>query len=60
MQDGDFGSLKLTEKGWAVLKGEEIVMGRLAEENSRDLLPENDETQFDLKLFEIMRQKRKE
>jgi ATP-dependent DNA helicase RecQ len=60
MQDGDFGSLKLTEKGWAVLKGEEIVMGRLAEENSRDLLSENDDTQFDLKLFDIMRKKRKE
>jgi ATP-dependent DNA helicase RecQ len=60
LQDSDFGSLKLTEKGWAILKGNEIVMGSLAEENTRDPRPENDDMDFDRELFEIMRKKRKE
>jgi ATP-dependent DNA helicase RecQ len=50
----------LTEKGWAILKGNEIVMGSLAEENTRDPRPENDDMDFDRELFEIMRKKRKE
>ncbi len=63
-QDMDFGGLKLTPKGWDVLKGQLTVRGQLAEENiiaplvEKSKLPENQA--FDQKLFEILRKQRKQ
>jgi ATP-dependent DNA helicase RecQ len=58
-QDAEFGSLKLTANGWAVLKTEQTVMGRLEEEEVQKFhSPENDPT-YDEELFETLRKKRK-
>ncbi|MGD2271915.1 MAG: DNA helicase RecQ [Desulfobacterales bacterium] len=59
-QDTEYGSLKLTEKGWAVLKAKQSVLGRLAEENIPKLSPEVRAPSYDGELFEILRIKRKE
>lgn len=62
-QDMEFGGLKLTQKAWDVLRGKEIVQGRLEEEwpNNANKKEPRDETKpdYDPKLFEILRKKRK-
>ena len=64
LQDMEFGSLKLTQKGWDVLKGDMTVRGQLEQEES---VPppvtgsgKADDLSYDGRLFEIMRKKRKE
>jgi len=63
-QDMEFGGLKLTPKGWDVLKGRLTVRGQLAEETifapllEESSHPEN--SAFDQKLFEILRKQRKQ
>ena len=63
-QDMDYGSLKLTAKGWDVLRGELEVWGQLELENA--VIPDTSETtkladlDYDRELFEILRQTRKQ
>ena len=63
-QDMEFGGLKLAQKAWDVLKGKEIVQGRLEEEwtNDANKKESRDESgpNYDPKLFEILRKKRKD
>jgi ATP-dependent DNA helicase RecQ len=59
-QDTEYGSLKLTHKGWAVLKAKETVLGRLEEENIYKIPSPKNEPDYDRELFEILRKKRKE
>ena len=64
VQDMDYGSLKLSAKGWDVLKGKLEVWGQLESDNS--VIPDTSETarladlDYDLELFEILRQARKQ
>jgi len=63
-QDMEFGSLKLTDKGWEVLKGRLEVWGQLAQEDTVAKLVEEsrraDALNFNPQLFDILRRKRKE
>jgi len=64
LQDMEFGSLKLTDYGWTVLRGDETVLGYLDQEP--DVAPfvdepgQADDLTCDDRLFEILRSKRKE
>ena len=59
VQDMEFGSLKLTDKAWGVLKGEEKVSGMVAADRVHDT-PESDmDLDYDRDLFEILRKERK-
>jgi ATP-dependent DNA helicase RecQ len=58
-QDTEFGGLKLTADGWAVLKAEQTVMGRLEEENVQEFHSLENDAQYDRELFETLRKKRK-
>jgi ATP-dependent DNA helicase RecQ len=60
IQDTEYGSLRLTQKGWAVLRTKQTVLGHLDEEKIPKLSPEIHTPDYDLKLFEILRKKRKE
>ena len=64
VQDMEFGSLKLTDKGWDVLKGSFEVWGQLAQERAVEKLVEesqrSDDLNFNQQLFEILRKERKE
>lgn len=63
-QDMEFGSIKLTEKGWQVLKGNLKVWGQLDLEQTVEKLIEssrqNLELNFNSRLFDRLRQKRKD
>ena len=63
-QDMDFGSLKITDKGWDVLKGRSEVWGQLAPERMAEKLVEasrrSEDLNFNQQLFEILRRERKE
>ncbi len=63
-QDMDFGGLKLTAKGWDVLKGQLDVWGALAPEPIAEKLVEesqrSDKLNFNQQLFEILRRERKQ
>jgi ATP-dependent DNA helicase RecQ len=63
-QDMEFGSLKLMDKGWDVLKGRNEVWGQLAQEHTVERLVEksqrSDNLNFNRQLFEILRKERKE
>jgi ATP-dependent DNA helicase RecQ len=60
----EFGSLKLTDNGWTVLRGDKTVLGYLDQE--LDVAPfvdepaRTDDLTSDDRLFEILRSKRKE
>jgi ATP-dependent DNA helicase RecQ len=66
----DHGSLKLTPKAWAVLRGEEAFFGRVDADPkgpgkgrgalSRQRQPEGAPEEYDAGLFEALRKKRKE
>ena len=64
VQDMEFGSLKLTDKGWDVLKGRSEVWGQLAQERTVARLVEesqrSDDLNFSPQLFETLRRERKE
>ncbi len=58
-QDGDnYGVLKITDKGYRVMKGLEPVMGSLKEVKAHRSMPEGGD--YDEGLFELLRDKRKE
>jgi ATP-dependent DNA helicase RecQ len=63
VQDMEFGSLKLTAKGWDVLKGDLKVKGELDQTSAAaPTAPQParlDDLDYDWKLFEILRQTRK-
>jgi len=63
-QDMEFGSLKLTDKGWDVLKGDLTIWGQL-EQQPPSAQPAQytnriDDLDYDRELFEILRKMRKE
>lgn len=62
--DYDHGTLKLTQKAWEVLKGKEVVRGRLEEgkKEKGEVLgqQEGEAGSHDPVLFEVLRKKRKE
>jgi ATP-dependent DNA helicase RecQ len=64
IQDMEFGSLKLSDQAWRVLKGNEKVYGRLeAETGEGQVVPESGEQgigEYHRDLFERLRRKRKE
>ena len=60
VQDMEFGSLKLTDKAWKVLRGEEKVLGRMEEEGVYRTSEEDDHKDYDHALFEILRKERKQ
>ena len=64
IQDMEFGSLKLTAKGWDVLKGDLKIWGVLApKEAAAPSVREPhklDDLDYDRQLFEILRKTRKE
>jgi len=64
VQDMEFGSLKLTDKGWDVLKGRSEVRGQLTQERTVARLVEesqrSDDLNFSPQLFETLRRERKE
>ena len=57
-QDLQHGSLKLTAKAWAVLKGEQSISAKLEEHQIARALPKA-EQKYDSNLFELLRQLRK-
>lgn len=58
-QDQQFGSLRLTEKAAAVLKGQATFLGRLQEEQSPQRQVETLDEDVDQGLFDILRTERK-
>ena len=63
-QDMEFGSLKLTAKGWDVLKGDLTIWGQLEQQppSAQPAKDTNriDDLDYDRELFEILRKTRKE
>ena len=63
VQDMEFGGLKLTESGWAVLRGKLTVRGQLEQKPVRIPIAsksfKDDALHYDQKLFEILRKTRK-
>ena len=63
-QDMEFGSLKLTDKGWDVLKGDLKIWGQLEQQPPSAPLGQDtnriDDLDYDRELFEILRKTRKE
>ena len=64
VQDPEFGSLKLTDQAWNVLKNKHRVLGRLKEDPADEPFTEKSVKKgfldYDRKLFERLRKKRKE
>lgn len=64
VQDPEIGGLSLAQRAWDVFKGKEAVLGRLDEpvelEKTPDKATESRADRYDPKLFETLRQKRKE
>jgi ATP-dependent DNA helicase RecQ len=62
LQNMEFGSLKLTQKGWDVLRGDMTVRGQLEQEVAPFFNGSGkaDDLSYDSRLFEILRKKRKE
>jgi len=57
-RDPQHGSLILTDKAWDILNGKDKYLGRLRKEE-KPLLPEKIAIEYDEKLFQLLRQKRK-
>jgi ATP-dependent DNA helicase RecQ len=66
IQDQEYGSLKITEKGYEVLRGQETIAGMLQEEATKEAPAKKRRIEidpsmaYDQDLFERLRQKRKE
>lgn len=60
VQDIDHGALKLTAKGWNVLRGEELFLGKMETRASADSSENVAEAEYDSSLYEKLREKRKE
>ena len=59
-QELEYGSLKLTEMAWAVMKGEEKVWGELAQRQARSDAAATMAAEYNTALFHQLRTKRKE
>ncbi|HHE37968.1 MAG TPA: DNA helicase RecQ [Candidatus Cloacimonetes bacterium] len=59
-KDNQFGSLKITPEGWEVLRSKQKIEGLLIEEKVKFKKIKEVDFEFDHKLFEKLRQKRKE
>ncbi len=63
-QDMEYGSLKLTDSAWDVLRGKEKVMGRLVKADEEKMARKKTDLtirpEYDRDLFEILRTKRKD
>jgi len=59
-KDPEFGSLRVTGKGYEVLKGKRNVMGKLEAEEVKFTARAETDLHYDKNLFEILRAKRKE
>ncbi|MDE2756848.1 MAG: DNA helicase RecQ [Acidobacteriota bacterium] len=61
-RDMEHGSVKLTERGWAVLKGEEVrgAPVETGEKPTGRAVPADEVAGYDHQLFELLRTKRKE
>ena len=59
-KDPEFGSLKVTGKGYEVLKGKRNVMGKLEAEEIKFTARAETDLHYDKNLFEILRSERKE
>ncbi len=59
-QDLEHGSLKVTDKGWQVMRGEVKVMGTLEERREREIKKAAAELDYNTELFEILRRQRKQ
>ena len=62
-QDMEFGGLRLTQKAWAVFKGEQKVSGRAVENNREKPAAGRKQAvvfEYNRELFELLRQKRME
>lgn len=61
-RDMEHGSVKLTERGWAVLKGEEVrgAPVETGETSTGRAVPADEVAGYDHQLFELLRNKRKE
>ncbi len=59
-KDHQYGSLKITKKGWKVLRNESTVEGRLIEEEAKYKKINEIDYDYDHALFERLRKKRKE
>ena len=59
VQDSEYGSLKLTDKAYAVLKGDLTVTGTI-KEDLEDKFQRELESNYDANLFETLRKRRKE
>lgn len=59
LKDTDYGSLKLTEKSYLILKGKEKFHGKLLDSTKDKHLSQNIELDYDTELFEQLRRKRK-
>ena len=62
VQDTEYGGLKLTTKAWEVLKGKKTVSGRIEADEIKIVKkkPTENITDFDEKLFDRLRKKRKQ
>ncbi|MCG2777198.1 MAG: DNA helicase RecQ [Desulfobacterales bacterium] len=59
VQDMEFGSLKLTDKAWDVLKGKETVLGMLEYEQEDETTEKQTDPGYERDLFDALRKKRK-
>jgi ATP-dependent DNA helicase RecQ len=59
LQDMDFGSLKLTPKGWNVLRGKEEVIARMKQSTETSIPYKTSDYPHDHDLFELLKKKRK-
>ncbi|MBW1699596.1 MAG: DNA helicase RecQ [Deltaproteobacteria bacterium] len=58
-QDLEFGSLKLTEKAWDVLRGKENILGFIEDEWTEEAPEKETDLEHDRLLFDELRKKRK-
>ncbi len=56
-RDEMYGSLRLNEKSWQILKGKEKFLGKLQFDENKKIIKE---PEYDTELFDILRRKRKE
>lgn len=59
VKDTNYGSLKLTEKAYLILKGKEKFLGKLLESQKEKQATQEMELDYDTELFEQLRRKRK-
>lgn len=59
LQDTEFGSLKLTPKGWNVLRGKEEVIARMKQSEETSIPRRASEDPHDQDLFKLLKKKRK-